>query len=80
MTKIPAVMETLPTNLADAKIGEVPNGVQEQRYLDEQAFRFNNRKTYDPNRFGTVLSRVVGRRLTWRRLCGVDGAGFMGLE
>jgi hypothetical protein len=27
-----------------------------------------------------VMSRVVGRRITWRQLCEVDGAGFMGLE
>ena len=30
------------------------------RYLDEQAFRFNNRKTTDAERFKDVLARVTG--------------------
>jgi transposase-like protein len=33
------------------------------RYLDEQAFRFNERKTSDGVRFSQTLSRVVGRRV-----------------
>src|ERR1700676_4693191 len=34
------------------------------RYLDEQAFRYNNRKTDDGNRFARTLSQTTGRRLT----------------
>ncbi len=51
-----------------------------QRYVDEQSFRFNNRKTNDGERFAGVMSTVTGRRLTWRQLCQVDGCGFMGLQ
>lgn len=50
------------------------------RYLDEQVFRFNERDTNDAGRFETVLSRVVGRRLTYRQLCAIGGCGFMGIE
>lgn len=38
------------------------------RYLDEQSFRFNNRKTNDANRFATVLEMVAGKRLTYAKL------------
>ena len=51
-----------------------------QRYVDEEVFRFNQRKDNDAGRFDDVMSHVAGRRLTWRLLCGVDGAGFMGLQ
>lgn len=51
-----------------------------QRYVDEQAHRFNHRKTDDESRFHDVMHTVVGRRLTWRILTAQDGAGFMGLE
>jgi transposase-like protein len=37
-------------------------------YVDEQAFRFNNRKTVDGTRFMRVLKTTVGRRLTHNRL------------
>jgi transposase-like protein len=40
------------------------------RYLDEQAFRFNERKDSDAVRFRLVLERIVGRRLTYRELTG----------
>lgn len=40
------------------------------RYLDEQAFRFNERKDSDATRFRLVLDRIVGRRLTYRELIG----------
>lgn len=49
------------------------------RYLDEQAFRYNQRKANDAGRFDGVLSQVVGRRLTYRVLTAKDDAGFMGL-
>jgi hypothetical protein len=44
------------------------------RYLDEQAFRFNNRKATDGERFVEVLSSVVGKRLTYEHLTGKDDA------
>lgn len=50
------------------------------RYCDEQAWRYNHRKTNDGSRFWTVLQSVVGRRITYRRLCAIDDAGFMGKE
>jgi transposase-like protein len=48
------------------------------RYLDEQAFRYNNRKDEDGDllndydRFETALSQVVGKRLTFNHLTGKD--------
>lgn len=41
------------------------------RYLDEQAFRFNNRKGMnDADRFNLALSQIVDRRLTYKELTG----------
>lgn len=41
------------------------------RYLDEQVFRFNYRKSgNDFDRFGLVMRTVVGRRLTYKQLIG----------
>jgi transposase-like protein len=40
------------------------------RYLDEQAFRFNNRKDIDAERFSLVICGIVGRRLTYKDLLG----------
>jgi transposase-like protein len=40
------------------------------RYVDEQAFRFNNRKLTDAERFDSVMSQVVGKRLTYEELIG----------
>ena len=40
------------------------------RYLDEQSFRFNNRKVNDSSRFNLVLSQIVGKRLTFAELTG----------
>jgi len=40
------------------------------RYLDEQAFRYNERKGNDGDRFTRVLSQVTGRRLTYKQLTG----------
>jgi transposase-like protein len=42
------------------------------RYLDEQAFRFNERKVTDAQRFTTMLSQVSGRRLTYKKLTGKE--------
>ncbi|MDQ6894296.1 MAG: IS1595 family transposase [Acidobacteriota bacterium] len=38
------------------------------RYLDEQVFRFNNRKDTDAGRFGKLLSLLSGKRLTFKAL------------
>ena len=40
------------------------------RYLDEQAFRYNHRKTDDGHRFAATLGRVTGKRLTYKKLTG----------
>ena len=42
------------------------------RYLDEQAFRYNERKhgNGDAGRFGAILSSAAGRRLTYKELTG----------
>jgi len=40
------------------------------RYVDEQAFRFNNRKMKDGDRFVKVVGSVSGKRLTYKRLTG----------
>jgi transposase-like protein len=41
------------------------------RYLDEQAFRYNNRKGLnDGQRFDIAVRRIVGKRLTWNQLTG----------
>jgi len=45
------------------------------RYLDEQMFRFNNRKDLDDaGRFDLVVSQLVGKRLTFAELTGKVGS------
>jgi hypothetical protein len=41
-----------------------------QRYVDEQAFRYNTRKGNDGSRFADVLRAIVGKRLTYHDLIG----------
>jgi transposase-like protein len=49
------------------------------RYVDEQAFRYNNRKhddgevVSDYERFKRALNQVVGKRLTYKELTGKEG-------
>jgi transposase-like protein len=43
------------------------------RYIDEQAFRYNNRKGNDYTRFKLAVSQIVGKRLTYKALIGQDG-------
>jgi transposase-like protein len=48
-----------------------------ERYVDEQAFRYNNRATKDnkltdADRFALVMSQVAGKRLTYAELTGKD--------
>ena len=46
------------------------------RYLDEQSYRYNNRKAdsgepmNDGQRFDLAVRQIVGKRLTWDRLTG----------
>jgi transposase-like protein len=41
------------------------------RYLDEQAYRYNNRKDMgDFDRFKLAASQIVGKRLTWNQVTG----------
>jgi transposase-like protein len=40
------------------------------RYLDEQSFRYNNRKMTDSDRFNMVLSGILGKRVTYSTLTG----------
>jgi len=40
------------------------------RYLDEQVFRFNNRKIDDAGRFLLAAASIVGKRLTYKELIG----------
>jgi transposase-like protein len=42
------------------------------RYLDEQGYRFNNRRLTDKERFDAAVSQIVGKRLTWDNLTGKD--------
>jgi len=44
------------------------------RYLDEQAFRYNERKhkAGDGGRFDEILTAIAGRRLTYKELTGKD--------
>ncbi len=44
------------------------------RYLDEQAYRFNNRKTKDVCRFIDCVRGILGKRLTYNELIGVNMA------
>lgn len=45
------------------------------RYLDEQAFRFNNRAWSDAQRFAALMLAVVGKRLTYAQVTGAGDAG-----
>ena len=40
------------------------------RYLDEQAYRFNERHEKDRDRFKRALFRIVGRRLIYDEVIG----------
>src|SRR5205823_9717827 len=42
------------------------------RYLDEQAFRFNNRILNDAERFALALRGIIDKRLTYTALTGSE--------
>jgi hypothetical protein len=45
------------------------------RYIDEQAFRYNNRKNKDDQaRFELAMRNVFGKRLTYNELTGIGAA------
>lgn len=44
------------------------------RYLDEQAYRYNNRKMTDAERFSAAVTGIVGERLTFEQLTGKESA------
>ena len=43
------------------------------RYVDEQSFRFNKRDDDNAGRFAEVVSGIVGKRVTYKKLTGKDG-------
>jgi hypothetical protein len=46
------------------------------RYLDEQAFRYNNRREMnDWDRFDLAVSGIVGKRVTYKELTGKISSG-----
>ena len=45
------------------------------RYLDEQAYRWNERHGKDSDRFGRALRGIIGKRLTYDQLRGRTGRG-----
>ena len=46
------------------------------RYLDEQAFRFNERKDDDKGRFLKAIASFAGKRLMYSKLIGQGGDGL----
>ncbi|MGA7234290.1 MAG: IS1595 family transposase [Bryobacteraceae bacterium] len=46
-----------------------------QAYCDEQAFRYNNRRFTDADRFALAMKNIVGRRITYKELIGKVEAG-----
>jgi hypothetical protein len=43
------------------------------RYLDEQAYQFNNRNEMDDfGRFKVAMSQIIGKQLTWNQLTGKE--------
>jgi hypothetical protein len=43
------------------------------RYLDEQSFHYNNRLPMkDGDRFGFLVRKIVGKRLTYKQLTGKE--------
>jgi len=51
-----------------------------QRYLDEEVWRYNQRKLNDGRQFALAMKGTIGKRITYRLLCAVGDAGFMGIE
>ena len=48
------------------------------RYLDEQVYRFNNRRMTDSERFDMAVKGIVGKRLTFDQLTAkIEGESFL---
>ena len=47
------------------------------RYLDEQSFRYNERKATDGERFGMVAQGLPGKRLTYKQLTGKERSAWV---
>jgi transposase-like protein len=47
------------------------------RYLDEQAFRFNERKDNDKGRFLKAIAKFAGKRLLYSKLIGQEDGGSL---
>src|SRR5262249_25456986 len=45
------------------------------RYLDEEVFRFNNRKANHSGRSESLMSSAIGKRLMFKSLTGASPAG-----
>ena len=45
------------------------------RYLDEQAYRYNNRKMSEAERFDIAVKGIVGKRFTFAEVTGKEGGG-----
>ncbi len=43
-----------------------------QKYVEEQAFRYNERKGNDQQRFVSMIESISGKRLTWTQLVGCE--------
>ena len=50
-----------------------------ERFVDEQAYRFNERGNNDGERFLKALCQVTGKRLTWNELTDNDKQAFWSL-
>jgi transposase-like protein len=46
------------------------------RYLDEQSFRFNHRKSTDSDRFLRAAKQISGKRVTYKELTGKEPQGY----
>lgn len=47
-----------------------------QKYVEEQAFRYNEREGNDQDRFLGVIKAISGKRLTYNQLIGLQSEGF----
>ncbi len=58
-------------SLGATALAPLPSGAVARdlvRYLDEQPYRFNNRRTDDGARFVGVMGSVTGKRVTYEKL------------
>jgi hypothetical protein len=53
----------------------VPASWANTPHLDEQVYRFNNRKMTDAERFDIAVRGIVGKRLTFDQLTGKGAMG-----